>query len=348
MAQRFDANRLALSGDPFPIAQNVRSVVGNGRATFSVSDNGTLVYRKGNFFTPQQHVVWLDRNGNPEKSIEQQAMDTREPALAPDQKHLAVVRADFGMGLRDLWLIDLMTGLNSRLTVSRLKMSLSPVWSPDSTRIVFRAAADPSAIYDLYQKQSTGISNEVPLLKSDQDKTPTDWSTDGRFILFDSIDPVSKSDIWFLPVAGDSKPQPFSKTGASETGGRFSPDGKWVAYASDESLRYEIYVQPFPPTGQRFRVSFDGGTAPRWRHDGKELFFREGATGNLMAAEIKSSPGFKAFRPKALFRAILSSANYDVTADGQHFIVGVPAEGDLTVDSAPLTVVLNWAAGLKK
>jgi Tol biopolymer transport system component/tRNA A-37 threonylcarbamoyl transferase component Bud32 len=347
MAQRFDANRLALSGDPFPVAENVRSVVGNGRADFSVSGNGTLVYRKGHFLTQQQRVVWFDRNGNREKSTEQQAMDTREPALAPDQKHLAVVRADLGMGLRDLWLIDLMTGLNSRFIVGGLKMSLSPVWSPDSTRIVFKAAADPSAIYDLYQKQSTSMSNEVLLLKSDQDKTPTDWSPDGRFILFDSIDPVSKSDIWFLPVSGDSKPQPFLKTDKSETGGRFAPDGKWVAYASDESGGYQIYVQPFPPNGQQFQISFDGGTVPRWRHDGKELFFREGATGNLMAADIKFSPAFEVFKPKALFRAIIST-NYDVTADGQHFILGEPAEGDLTEDSAPLTVVLNWAAGLKK
>src|SRR5262249_18758615 len=159
------------------------------------------------------------------------------------------------------------------------------------------------------------------------------------FILFDSIDPVSKSDIWFLPVSGDSKPQPFSKTGASETGGRFSPDGKWVAYASDKSGRFQIYIQPFPPNGQESQISFDGGTVPRWRRDGKELFFKD-ATGNLMAAQIKSSPASK---PKALFQTIrLSSVNYDVTEDGQHFIMGVP-EGDL-LDSAPLTVVLDWAA----
>jgi Tol biopolymer transport system component len=347
LAQRFDGNRLTLGGDPFPIAQNVRSVVGNGRATFSVSDNGTLVYRKGNVFTQQQRVVWFDRNGNRDDSIEQ-AKDTREPSLAPDQKHLAVVRADLGMGLRELWLIDLMTGLNSRLSLGGLKMSLNPVWSPDSSRIVFKAAADPSSIYDLYHKHSTGISNEQLLFKSDQDKTPTDWSSDGRFILFDSIDPVTKSDIWFLPLSGDSKPQPFSKTGANETGARFSPDGKWVAYASDEAGRYQIYIQPFPSTGQRFQISFDGGTAPRWRHDGKELFFRDGANGNLMAADIKSGSAIEASKPKTLFRAFLLSANYDVTADGQHFIGGVPAGSDLTVDSSPLTVVLNWTAGLKK
>jgi eukaryotic-like serine/threonine-protein kinase len=346
LARAFDAARLEVTGEPFRIAEEVRSNIGNGRAAFSVSNNGTLVYRTGAFLTTQQmHLAWFDRSGKRDDSINQTG-DSRTPSLAPDGKRVAVMRVETA-AQTDLWIIDLVRGVNSKFTLGATN-ERDPVWSPNGNEIIFRA--NPNGIYDLYRKPSTGISSDELLWKSDQDKMPSSWSPDGRFLLFSSNDPKTRGDIWLLPLAGDRKPESFSTTPANEGFAHFSPDGHWVAYTSDVSGTPQIYLQPFPRSGQYIQVTNAGGLNPKWKPDGRELFFIDLMSRKLMAVELKSNgstivPG----TPTELFQTPAGNNNYDISGDGQRFLFSVPnTNTDANSDSAPITVVLNWAAGLKK
>src|SRR5262245_2630601 len=345
LAQAFDAGRLELTGEQIRIAEEVRSNVGNGRAAFSISNNGTLVYRTGAFLTTQeQHVVWFDRSGKRDNSINQTG-DSRTPSLAPDGKRIAVMRVQTATQT-DLWIIDLVRGVNSKFTLGAAN-ERDPVWSPDSKEIIFRA--NPTGIYDLYRKPSTGISTDELLWKSDQDKMPTSWSPDGRFLLFQTNDPKTRGDVWFLPLSGERKPEIFYKTPANEGLAHFSPDGHWVAYTSDESGTPQIYLQPSPPSDQKIQVSVSGGINSKWRRDGRELFFLDRTSRKLMAVETKASGSVITLGVvQELFQVPGGNNNYDVSADGQRFLFNVSTNSDSNSDSAPITVVLNWAAGLKK
>jgi hypothetical protein len=188
------------------------------------------------------------------------------------------------------------------------------------------------------------------LLKSDYGKIPTDWSRDGRFIIYRQNESKTKWDVWFLPVtgSGEAKPFPVVRTEASEIAGTLSPDGRWLAYASDVSGRYEVYVQSFPEGGGKRQVSTDGGSGLCWRRDGRELFYHAG-DGKLMAVPVSSGESLEVGAAVALFEfrggTIGVNAPYVVTADGQHFLINAVVE---TEPNAPLTVVVNWAAEAKK
>jgi Tol biopolymer transport system component len=187
------------------------------------------------------------------------------------------------------------------------------------------------------------------LLESSKGKFPTDWSMDGRFIIYYEIDPKTRRDIWVLPVGGDRKPFPFLQTEANEIGGQLSPDGRWMAYASDESGGYEVYVQSFPSGGGKRQVSTKGGIGPCWRRDGKELFYYA-SDGKLMAVEVKNGASFEAGMPSALFEfrsgnGAVTTAPYTVTADGQRFLLNALVDES---GAAPLTVVVNWTAERKR
>src|SRR5262249_52876426 len=142
-----------------------------------------------------------------------------------------------------------------------------PVWSPDGSRVVFQS--NRNGIFNLYWKLSNFAGADEVLLESDQNKSPLDWSSDGRFLLFRNSSPQTGADLWILPVFGDKKPFSFLKTPFDESDGQFSPDGKWIAYQSNESGRFEIYVQPFPGPGGKFQISTNGGAQPRWNKNGK-------------------------------------------------------------------------------
>jgi Tol biopolymer transport system component len=209
----------------------------------------------------------------------------------------------------------------------------------------------------LYEKPANGATDEQLLLKSREDVDPSSWSADGRFLLYTAVDPKTKGDLWVLPLEGEKKPFPFLRSEFNEGDGRFSPDGRWVAYMSDESGRYEIYVRPFdpdspngtPPGGGKWLISNNGGGHPRWRGDGRELYYMT-LDGQLMAVEISTSPVFQAGAPKLLFRtavgatATLTSFAWDLTADGKRFVFPSPSASA----QGPFTAVLNWQAGLKK
>jgi len=242
--------------------------------------------------------------------------------------------------------IGLARGTSSPLTFDPADDQYA-VWSPDGSRIAWRSHREGT--YQLYQKLASGVGPEELLLRSDVRIAFHSWSADG-FILNSWLDPKTRGDIGVLPLAGDRKLFGFLQTPFSEREAHFSPDGRWVAYVSNESGRNEVYVQTFPASSDRWPVSTKGGDYPRWRGDGKELFYTSG-DGKMMAVEVKTSGAFAPGIPKALFdhsavkMAVGSYAGYDVTADGQRFLfVSQMAE------TAPLSlaVVVNWTADLKR
>jgi Tol biopolymer transport system component len=346
LAQPFDAERLQTTGEPILVAEQIHHFPQHYKAVFSVSENGLLLYQSRSA-TGVSQLGWFDRRGNQVGSMGAPA-NQANPRISPDGKRVAVDVADPETGNLDIWVHASSGGIPARLT-SDPALDALPIWSPDGGRIVFMSLRGGHA--DLYQKSSSGAGNEEAILQSERAKYATDWSSDGRFILHRALDPTTNVELWVLPVGGDAKATPFIKAPFGVSQGQFSPDGRWVAYASNESGRWEIYVAPFPGPGGNWKVSSAGGSEPRWRRDGNEIFYLA-PDAKLMALDVKEGPTFEADVPRPLFqtrrREHISSSDlfsYDVSPDGQRFLVNTDV-GEAT--SPPLTVVLNWTAGLKK
>jgi Tol biopolymer transport system component len=342
-ARPFDADRLELTGEAVPVVRQIGFTMGNARAHFSVSETGTLLYRNDTAAADTQ-LVWFDRAGKQLDTVGA-AGHYSDIRLSPDGKRVAFQRLDMERGASDIWLIESARGTTSRLTFDPANDG-DPVWSPDGGRIVFSSMRE--GLPNLYQKLSSGAGGEELLLKTEDAKFANDWSPDGRYILYTAMSRQS-FDLWVLPLFGERRPEPFLRTDFQESSGRFSPDGRFVAYVSDESGRYEVYVQSFPASGGKWQVSNGGGASPRWRRDGRELFYLS-ADGKLMAVEVDgSSDRFEAGVPGPLFEtlvgAISGDSPYDVAADGRRFLVKVLVEEKAP---APVTVVLNWTADLKR
>ena len=343
VARPFDADSLELTGEAVPVVKQLGFTQGNARAHFSVSETGTLLYRPSAAAADTQ-LVWFDRAGKQLDTVGA-AGHYSDIRLSPDGKRVAFQRLDKENGASDVWLIELARGTTSRLTFDPANDG-DAVWSPDGGRIVFSSTRE--GLPNLYQKLSSGAGGEELLLKTEDDKIANDWSPDGRHVLYNAMSRQS-SDLWVLPLFGERRPEPFARTDFQESGGRFSPDGRWIAYTSDESGRFEVYVQSFPASGGKWQVSNGGGGSPRWRRDGRELFYLS-ADGKLMAVEVDgSSDTFEARVPRPLFEprvgAISGDSPYDVAADGRRFLVKVLVEETVP---APVTVVLNWTADLKR
>ena len=259
---------------------------------------------------------------------------------------------------RDIWLIDVARGIPTRFTFDEAQ-DWDPVWSPDGSRVAFSSSRDGP--YTLYVKDASGAAKEERLQKAENAERPCDWSPDGRFLMY-TRGAGGSSQLWFLSdPTGDPakrKAAPYLETPFNTSQCQFSPGPagapRWVAYNSDESKHgYEIYVQSFPAGAGKFQVSSGGGTQPRWRRDGKELFYIAG-DGKLMAVDVKTAPRFEAGIPHALFDSRMWSPNavavfrYDVTPDGQRFLVNTPRQGEAAAAPEAITVVLNWTAGLKR
>jgi Tol biopolymer transport system component len=363
MAQPIESRTYDLAGDPVPVADQVGSYLTYG--LFSASANGVLAYRPGSGLAAEIELMWFDRTGKPQGRLGPLG-NYIDVALSAEGKR-AAVSGDVQSTEREIWLLDVPRGVLQKFTFDASR-NWRPVWSPDGGRVLF--ASNRAGSYDLYHKDAGGASNEELLLKSDHPKYPLDWSPDGRFVLFESADAKTKEDLWILPLDAErgarslqpGTPAPFLNSPFNETQGQFSrgpegaPEGapRWVAYASDESGSFEVYVQPFPKGSGKFQVSTNGGHMPRWRGDGKELFYLA-PDGNLMAVAVKLSPHFEAELPKALFTTrVLSGANtglgtfrYAVTPDGNRFLINTQTQSS-EANASPITVVLNWTAGLKK
>jgi eukaryotic-like serine/threonine-protein kinase len=341
MKQTFDLNRLELTGEPSVLVEQVGSYFNAG--LFSASQNGVLVYRTGISGTTDAQLTWFDAQGKLLGTVGEPASFVAS-ALSPDGTRAAMGRLD-AQGGSDIWIVDFERNASSRFTFGSGTPSADPVWSPDGNRIIFRSA--PMGVYDLYEKSTTGANDEAMLLASSSSKAPTSWSHDGRFLLYHSVsDPKRKFDIWVLPLEGDRKPVPLLATEYDETAGRFSPDGHLVAYISDESGRREIYVREFSGTSidRKWQVSTSGGSNPRWRGDGRAMFYLA-ADGAVMQVDVKTRAGFQPVTLHALFKLPAGATSFDVTGDGKRFLVGVPVEQDT---QTPFTVALNWQQGLNK
>ena len=345
MVQPFDVGKLETTGDAVPIAEQVDSTLGaSAQNQFSVSQNGVLAYSSGASSGGNLQLTWFDRSGRTTGTVVGTAGGPRWPAISPDGNTVAVDRLDPQTNFIDLWLHDLARGSASRFTFNSGFFNAYPVWSPDGSHIAFRSTRDGAA-GDLYQKATSGAAQEEVLDKDLRSKQPNDWSRDGRYIIEGVRDPKTKNDIWVLPLFGDRKPFPYLQTEFNEQYAKLSPNGQWLAYASDETKRLEVYVQTFPTPGGKWQVSTNGGDRPVWSRDGKELYFI-GADGKMMAVEVKGGTKFEAGVPKPLFdmRFPADATWYDVSKDGRFL---VPTQIEQAAD-VPMTVVVNWTAGLKK
>jgi serine/threonine protein kinase/Tol biopolymer transport system component len=345
MAQAFDPVRLEMSGSPYPVAEDIGINLPNSAAGFTVSDTGMLAYRGGAAARAQANrIMWFDRTGKAATALESPA-DYGTPALAPGGRYLAVSKRspDTSAGTAsDIWLLDLVRGTDTRLTFDPA-IDRNPRWSPDGTRIAFRSARN-GGTDDLYVKGVGGVVNEEVLLRSNTAKIPEDWSPDGRLLLYQDLDSPTRADLWVVPVTGDRKPQVVVQSPFNDGPGRFSADGKWIAYVSNESGRGEVYIIGFPAVTARVPISTAGGTHPRWRADGRELFYvGPAAAGAAMMAvdlAVAADGTLQAGLPRKLFETPMVNSP-EVTPDGKRFLINVPVESaaDRTV---PITVVVNW------
>jgi Tol biopolymer transport system component len=269
MAQAFDADSLKINGDPFPVAEPVdRLGLGTRYAMFSVSETGVLVYWSGSSANSQ--LIWFDRQGK-QLSTVGPVGTYATPWLSSDEKRMTFGGPEPQGGGSDIWQMELARGTPTRFTFDPA-IEVSPVWSPDGGRIVY--SSDRDGPMNLYQRAANGAVDAEPLLKMEgNNKFSTDWSADGKLILFQLQDQRTNFDLWVLPLSGEQKSFPYVRGDFSEVQGRFSPDGKWVAYASNESGMWEVYVQSFPAPSGKWQVSSNGGAQPQWRHDGRELFY---------------------------------------------------------------------------
>jgi Tol biopolymer transport system component len=350
LAQRFDDRKLRLEGDPAPVADGL-NLAGNVRAPFWISDAGLLAFRTGNRFE-RTKLVWMGRDGKilMEAGKADASKEYLSGRLSPDGKRYAVDRRDDNDNdNEDIWVLEFGRDIMSRLTFDP-KWDQFPVWSPDGRQIAW--ASERSGVRQIYRKDASGEGQEEQLTNGPTGAVATDWSRDGRYLLYTGSGPKTGWDIGALPLEGDRKPFEVLQTPFNEGFAQFSPDGKWIAYASDESGRSEIYVRAFPASpGGRWQVSNQGGSMPKWRADGKELYYLGPTRSNIMAAGIRISlAGVQTDTPRQLFAISVPPSDvtvpYDVSGDGQSFLVTQPANAQL--GPAPLTVVLNWQDGLKK
>ena len=338
-AQAFDFKRQELSSNPFPVTPQAAFDVATFAPGFSAASN-IVAYRAGSGGATTRQLTWLDRSGESLGVIgTPDVTGLSQVELSPDGKRVAVSRVVNGNV--DVWLIYAERGVPTRFTYDAANDGIS-LWSPDGNHVVFQS--NRKGVFNLYWKLSSGTGMDDLLLESDQNKAPADWSPDGRFLLFRSIDPQTGFDLWVLPVSGDKKSFPFLKTPFEERNGQFSPDGNWIAYQSNESGRFEIYVQPFPGPGEKFRISPSGGTQPRWNKNGKEIFYVS-LDSKMMAAPVKSDgKSLETGTPVALFpvRIAGSSFNkqqYAVPSDGQRFLVNLAVDEGV---ASPITLIYNW------
>jgi Tol biopolymer transport system component len=358
MAQAFDPERGQLKGDqPHRVADRVGRAGDFIHNTFDASENGILIYRT-NSEANEKRLTWFDRTGK-NQGATGEVRDYWDVRLSPDGQKLASTAGNLNS---EIWVDDLARAVRMRLTIEPNADHGVPVWSPGGNRIAF-AVLGGKIRGGIYQKYSNGAGGEELLLAdSDRRIWPTSWSRDGRFILYSREAARQEDfDIWVLPMAGDRRPRPFVQAPGRAYDGQFSPDGRWVAYTSEESGRGEVYVVPFEAsrilnTGPvpasaggdgRWEVSASGGRSPRWRRDGKEIFYLSPAN-QMMAAEVEEKGNSMVVRAaQALFRCIPVpsqpwSAPYDVSPDGKKFVIN-----SFSDDNTPLILLVNWTANLK-
>jgi serine/threonine protein kinase/Tol biopolymer transport system component len=350
LGQRFDPARAELEGQPFLVAEHV------GRDTafmsaVSASATGTVAYagpivRGGG-------VSWIDRRGGaigPAGTPDGDYVDFR---LSPDEKRLSAAIANPATNSVEVWIADFARRTSTRVA-SGGPVTASALWSPDGSRLVFRS--NRNGLIEFYERSAAGGGNDKLLLSGEAYATaripsfnlvPTDWSPDGRQIVFSAPAPESGNDLWLFPVADARKTAKFLASPAEEMHGNFSPDGGLIAYTSNESGKFEVYVETVPRTDRKWPLSTNGGYEPRWRADGREIYYLSDDR-KLMAVSVGPGPVFGV--PQALFQthvpggANANRTHYVPSHDGNRFLMSTSTDAA----ASPITVVVNWTAALKK
>jgi len=349
MAQAFNAGTLDLTSDAFAVQSGIgRSSTGTG--SYSISDNGTLIYAS-TLLVPGR-LTWFDRTGTPSGSVGSPG-DHTDFRLSPDGRRLAASLVNPRTSFPDIWITDLDRNSSTPFTFGPA-VNGSPVWSVDGARILFRCTI--AGLTDFCSKSAGGGGKEEillalssTLLRSDalsSNVILSDWSPDGKALLFSAV--TTDSDLWLVAPSANAKAVRFLSAPGDQGHGNFSPDGRLVAYSSNESGRFEVYVQTFPLSDHQWTISTAGGYEPRWRADGRELYYLS-ADQKLMVVDVTGGPAFGA--PRVLFQTHLPSevtffrTHYIADRDGRRFLINTPT-GDQPTSS--ISVVLNWFEVLKQ
>ncbi|MEO8725990.1 MAG: protein kinase [Acidobacteriaceae bacterium] len=350
MAQPFDPASAKIKGPPAMLNDHAQLDASLWRETVTASDTGTLLYQTGGAASKMQ-LTWFDRSGKMLSTLDENDGALYQVQLSPDEKRLALV-VEGVKGMLETY--DLASKRKTRLTFGNLD-ERNPVWSPDGSQIAYslmKAGAGTSIL----SKAGSGAGQPEQLLApipgEGEPVALNDWSRDGRYMIFHrgTIGGVGRSgqNLWILPLFGDRKIYVYPTGPGDQDQAQFSPDGRWIAYMSTESGHLEVYVAPFPATGAKWQISNGNAEVPRWRADGKELFFQQDGVQGIMAVEVNGTgPSFETGEPHMLFRANAAlgyqGMQYAVTKDGQRFVVITTG----TQSSTPLFVLENWTAKLR-
>ncbi|RPJ58110.1 MAG: serine/threonine-protein kinase [Acidobacteria bacterium] len=346
----FDAGGLEVTGSPVKVVDGVLMSTNSGSAYFDISRKGALAYAAGQAVGGERTLLWVDRQGR-ETPLGFPPRSYVFPRISPDGKQLAYEIE--GMN-HDLYTYDPDRDITTKITTDGV--SHAPVWTPDGKRIAFRSWK--AGVMSMWWMPADRSGPEERLTSIGQRQSVVSFSPDMRYVAYNQMDVAGgASDVWMLPLHGDRKPRPFVKSRFNEASARFSPDGKWVAYCTNESRQNEVFVQPWPGPGPKIKVSSEGGTDPIWRRDGKELFYRNGD--KMMAVAVSTAPTFRASKPQVLWEGHYShgmgsscgppgttEASYDVSADGQRFLMVRDLDQDSI--STQIVVVVNFAEELKR
>jgi len=346
VAHEFDAGDLELAGDPIPVSTGMASDASFSSGRFSVSENGVLILQNPRAYDYQ--LVWFDRAGNRVGSVgpPTKATNGQSPQLSPDGKRVVIQRADLETRNQDIWVIHLARETFNRLTTDPAFDQL-PVWSPDGNSVIVSRRG-------MYRVAASGGGEQLLLQGT---VFPKDLSPDGRLLFYVQRGEKTRADLWALPLFGERPPYPLLQSEFDENQPQVSPDGRWLAYNSDVTGRQEIHVRPMTAEGklgEATHISTGGGLHPRWRPDGRELFYIAAplstSDGQMMAVAVKTSgPTFDFGAATALFKTHMlpnvPTFEYDVTSDGQLFLVGTVVG---KANATAVSIVLNWTADLKR
>jgi eukaryotic-like serine/threonine-protein kinase len=349
-AVRFDAKRLETMGQPFPVLEGVLMSRNTGAANYDVSASGDLAYIPGICDGGARTLVWVDRNGKAEP-VPLAAKSYLHPRLSPDDRRLAV---EIEGPSHDLYVYDFDRGVLANITTDGV--SHWPVWSPDSTQLAYRSG--PMARFRLWRVPADRSRPAELLPATGVSQSAESWSPDGRAIAYTAAAPGVPPSIMVTRVDGSHQAEPFASGKASQGSAKFAPDGRWLAYCSNESGKPQVYVQAFPGPGPKIQISTDGGTDPVWKRTGGELYYRNGDS--MMMVAVSTASTFSAGRPKELWTGHYShgmssscgapgatSSNYDVTADGNRFLMIKDDDQDRAT-SKQIVVVQGWADELSR
>jgi eukaryotic-like serine/threonine-protein kinase len=338
MAQSFDSKRLEFTGDAFPVTDNVGVDVSYNLSLFSASQNGTIAYLPGEGASGTNLVLY-DRDGNVIGIVGERAI-FNSPKFSADGGRIVVDIFDNKTRANNIWVYDIQRGARTQITFDGLNAS-DPIWSPDGQSIIYSKSNDKSE--NLNMKPSTGAGSEQTLYQSTHQMIPTSWSPDGKYLTYFNR---GEYDLWVLPLEDAAEPIPFLQSSSVLGSPALSPDGKWIAYDSNESGRSEIYVRPFPGPGGKWQISTAGGTRPRWRNDGREIFYFD-YEGTINSADVsikESTVDVTSVRPLFTTKANIRFGTYDITSDGKFFVVNSVIK---SYEDELITLIVNWNANTK-